>query len=344
LQDEINRLTSELHLLKNQQVNEKTSDDLVKLEELFEYENSNLKDSLLCIQNDITDSTNLSRDSLKASANLKDVSSVSLKQLRTIVEEISDLNENATNINQVITQLNEKAKDIEHAVTTIEQISFQTNILSLNAAVEAATAGEAGKGFAVVAQEVRNLASRSADSAKDITNVVRSIQESISLTNKTFNDMTKKIDQMSAQVASYVSDMDKNITSSVNAFDDLEHMTDKVFMALAKLDHVIWKINTYLSIGQKKPAFKFIDHKNCRLGKWYNSGLGREFFSTTPSFSKLDLPHYKVHNGTLKVFDIIEKSSKNIDYVAIKNACDIMESASRDVFKHLDNILNERIR
>ena len=70
--------------------------------------------------------------------------------------------------------INEQVTAINEAITVIDQIAFQTNILSLNAAVEAATAGEAGKGFAVVAQEVRNLASRSADAAREIKELVQS--------------------------------------------------------------------------------------------------------------------------------------------------------------------------
>ena len=73
-------------------------------------------------------------------------------------------------------EINEQTSAITDAITVIDQIAFQTNILSLNAAVEAATAGEAGKGFAVVAQEVRNLASRSAEAAKEIKDIVANAQ------------------------------------------------------------------------------------------------------------------------------------------------------------------------
>jgi methyl-accepting chemotaxis protein len=74
-------------------------------------------------------------------------------------------------------QINEKVQTINESIALIDQIAFQTNILSLNAAVEAATAGEAGKGFAVVAQEVRNLASRSAEAAREIKDLVESASQ-----------------------------------------------------------------------------------------------------------------------------------------------------------------------
>ena len=73
--------------------------------------------------------------------------------------------------------INKQALAINEAIDVIDQIAFQTNILSLNAAVEAATAGEAGKGFAVVAQEVRNLANRSAQAAKEIKDIVEKASE-----------------------------------------------------------------------------------------------------------------------------------------------------------------------
>ncbi|NQY20787.1 MAG: hypothetical protein HRT40_05660 [Campylobacteraceae bacterium] len=69
-------------------------------------------------------------------------------------------------------EINTQTSSINEAISVIDQIAFQTNILSLNAAVEAATAGESGKGFAVVAQEVRNLANRSAEAAKEIKSIV----------------------------------------------------------------------------------------------------------------------------------------------------------------------------
>ncbi|OQR40843.1 chemotaxis protein, partial [Aliarcobacter cryaerophilus] len=78
----------------------------------------------------------------------------------------------ATKTTRAMDEINQQVTAINEAITVIDQIAFQTNILSLNAAVEAATAGEAGKGFAVVAQEVRNLASRSAEAAREIKSLV----------------------------------------------------------------------------------------------------------------------------------------------------------------------------
>ena len=78
----------------------------------------------------------------------------------------------ANQTTQAMEEINTQVNSINDAISIIDQIAFQTNILSLNAAVEAATAGEAGRGFAVVAAEVRNLANRSAEAAKEIKTIV----------------------------------------------------------------------------------------------------------------------------------------------------------------------------
>ena len=93
----------------------------------------------------------------------------------------------------------------------IDQIAFQTNILSLNAAVEAATAGEAGKGFAVVAQEVRNLASRSAEAANEIKALVGTATQKANDGKKISDEMIKGYEELN-----------ENITQTISLINDVE--------------------------------------------------------------------------------------------------------------------------
>jgi methyl-accepting chemotaxis protein len=107
-------------------------------------------------------------------------------------------------------ELSKEVNTINEAITVIDQIAFQTNILSLNAAVEAATAGEAGKGFAVVAQEVRNLASRSAEAANEIKALVESA-----------NSKAMDGKKVSAQMIDGFSELNENIETTISLIDDV---------------------------------------------------------------------------------------------------------------------------
>jgi methyl-accepting chemotaxis protein len=339
--NEIEILKAQIDELQQEKTEVFAIDEENSVDKLFEYENENLKKGLLDIQSNLSESTELSRKNLSETFKINGIYEESKRKLNSIVNDIGTLTDSTQAINGVVSELNTKAANIADSVVTIDQISFQTNILSLNAAVEAATAGEAGKGFAVVAQEVRNLATRSAEAAKEISDVVNSIQDSVNLTNEKFEKMTKSIDQISSETAKYSDDVGAVMDTSKEAFNGLGQITDRVFMSLAKLDHVIWKVNTYLSVANKKPAFAFVDHKNCRLGKWYNEGLGKRYFSNTPSYAQLDHPHSQVHNGTHHVFDEIERG-EDMDYGRLLRSFQEMEEASSDVFKLLDQILHER--
>jgi methyl-accepting chemotaxis protein len=111
---------------------------------------------------EITSSVKESTITAKSIENIANKTQVSLKDGKNLANKTVD----------AIEEINKSTSAIAEAITIIDQIAFQTNILSLNAAVEAATAGEAGKGFAVVAGEVRNLASKSSDAANEIKELV----------------------------------------------------------------------------------------------------------------------------------------------------------------------------
>ncbi|MDN5106114.1 methyl-accepting chemotaxis protein, partial [Aliarcobacter butzleri] len=109
-------------------------------------------------------------------------------------------------------EINNQVRLINEAIGVIDNIAFQTNILSLNAAVEAATAGEAGKGFAVVAQEVRNLASRSAEAAREIKTIVE---------NATIKANEGK--EIASNMIEGYKHLNQNISQTINLISDIQN-------------------------------------------------------------------------------------------------------------------------
>ena len=122
-------------------------------------------------------------------------------------------------------EINQKVNSINEAITVIDQIAFQTNILSLNAAVEAATAGEAGKGFAVVAAEVRNLASRSAEAAREIKHLV---QEA---TVKANDGKTVSSDMIDGY-----KELNKNISETIHIIEDVSKASKEQMTGIEQIN------------------------------------------------------------------------------------------------------------
>jgi methyl-accepting chemotaxis protein len=140
--------------------------------------------------------------------------------------------ESAKNSAELMDRINDKTKSIEEAISIIDQIAFQTNILSLNAAVEAATAGEAGRGFAVVAAEVRNLASRSAEAAKEIKLLVGSATQEANNGKNASTEMIKEYDVLNENIQK-TKQIIENISSSLK---EQERGIEQVNVAISDLD------------------------------------------------------------------------------------------------------------
>jgi len=178
----------------------------------------------------------------ETAASIEEITSTVVSNTNRIAEMTEHSNELSNSINEgqnlatstvkSMDEINEQTQSIAEAITVIDQIAFQTNILSLNAAVEAATAGEAGKGFAVVAQEVRNLATRSAEAAREIKTLVENA------TSKT-NNGKQIADHM---IAGYEK-LNENIEKTTRAIKDISDASKEQKTSIEQINDVINKLD-----------------------------------------------------------------------------------------------------
>jgi len=151
---------------------------------------------------------------------------------QTVTTSVTTGQELANQTTLAMDEINTEVTAINDAITVIDQIAFQTNILSLNAAVEAATAGEAGKGFAVVAQEVRNLASRSAEAANEIKALVENA-------NQKANSGKKIADNM---IEGYAG-LNDNITKTIQLISEVESVSKEQQTGIEQINTAIGQLD-----------------------------------------------------------------------------------------------------